>query len=124
MVLSLRKTRIYRQRVSSLLPLKTLPIVLVIYLSILTLWRKWSFGEGWRAFDEGFWSIAEGRSRQVLVGAINSCDLGQARDLYRIGIEPLGKALAFLLEVEQALSGNQKNMGKISQKIFARKWKK
>ena len=74
-----------------LLPLKTLPNMILGHLSIhFDLCGEngaWA-GEGWRAFDEGFWSIAEGRSRQVLVGAADSLvDLGQARDLYRIGIE-------------------------------------
>lgn len=90
-----------------LLPLKTLPNMILGHLSIhFELCGEngaWA-GEGWRAFDEGFWAVAEGRATQVLIGAADSLvDLGQARDLYRIGCtNPPGQgACAFLLESKE-----------------------
>lgn len=111
-----------------LLPLKTLPNMILGHLSIhFDLCGEngaWA-GEGWRAFDEGFWSIAEGRSQQVLIGAADSLvDLGQARDLYRIGIaEPPGQgALAFLLETrEEALKHQRKIWATVYRRDFSEK---
>jgi 3-oxoacyl-(acyl-carrier-protein) synthase len=106
-----------------LLPLKTLPNMILGHLSIhFNLCGEngaWA-GEGWRAFDEGFWAVAEGRATQVLIGAADSLvDLGQARDLHRIGItNPPGQgACAFLLE-------SKKDAEKAGRKIWATLFRK
>lgn len=113
-----------------LLPLKTLPNMILGHLSIHFLLcgenGAWS-GEGWRAFDEGYWSVVEGRSKQVLIGAADSLvDLGQARDLYRIGIDsPPGQgAIAFLIESkEEAEKHQRKILAKIKRRDFSEKKK-
>lgn len=93
-----------------LLPLKTLPNLILGHLSIhFGLCGEnaaWA-GEGVQSFVEGFWSIQEGRSERVLVGASDSLvDLGQARDIKRLGIDgPPGEAsIAWLLEDESVAS--------------------
>jgi len=87
-----------------LLPLKTLPNMILGHLSIhFGLQGEngvWA-GEGVRAFTEGYWSIKEGRAATALVGAADSLvDLGQARDLIRMGMKnPPGEAaVMFLME--------------------------
>ncbi len=87
-----------------LLPLKTLPNLILGHLSIhFGLCGEnaaWA-GEGVQSFVEGVLAIEEGRADAVLVGAADSLvDLGQARDCKRMGIEePPGEcAVAWLLE--------------------------
>jgi len=94
-----------------LLPLKTLPNLILGHLSIhFGLCGEnaaWS-GEGVQSFIEGMWAIKEGRAERVLVGAADSLvDLGQARDLKRLGIEdaPAEAAIAWLLEDEKQATG-------------------
>ena len=90
-----------------LLPLKTLPNMILGHLAMhfeLQGENAACAGEGVSAIWEGYWSIVEGRCKQALVGAADSLvDLGQARDLQRVGIQtPPGQAsVAFLLESEQ-----------------------
>ena len=94
-----------------LLPLKTLPNLILGHLSIhFGLCGEnaaWA-GEGVQSFIEGVWSILEGRSTRVLVGAADSLvDLGQARDLKRLGVSasPAQAAVAWLLEEESVATG-------------------
>ena len=94
-----------------LLPLKTLPNLILGHLSIhFGLCGEnaaWA-GEGVQSFIEGVWAILEGRSKRVLVGAADSLvDLGQARDLKRLGVSaPPGEAaVAWLLEEESVATG-------------------
>lgn len=108
-----------------LLPLKTLPNMILGHISILfglcgenAAWA----GEGVQSVWEGFYSIVEGRSQQVLVGATDSLvDLGQARDMLRLGIafSPGQSAVAFLMEsADSALQNNRTPLVSIKQ-IFA-----
>ena len=105
-----------------LLPLKTLPNMILGHISILfglggenAAWA----GEGVQSVWEGFYSIVEGRSQQVLVGATDSLvDLGQARDMLRLGItfSPGQSAVAFLMEsADSALQNNRTPLVSIKQ---------
>ena len=98
-----------------LLPLKTLPNMILGHLAMhfqLQGENAACAGEGISAIWEGYWSVVEGRCTQVLVGAADSViDLGQARDLKRIGcVDAPGQAgVAFLMEtLEQAQQANRK----------------
>ena len=89
-----------------LLPLKTLPNLILGHLSIhFDLCGEnaaWA-GEGVQSFVEAVWTILEGRAERILVGAADSLiDLGQARDIKRLGVlAPPGEAsIAWLLEKE------------------------
>lgn len=100
-----------------LLPLKTLPNLILGHLSIHFGLQgenaAWA-GEGIQSLIEGYWAIEEGRTEKVLVGASDSLiDLGQARDLKRLGIEyaPGEAATAFLLQREVE---GQSVLGRIS----------
>ena len=94
-----------------LLPLKTLPNLILGHLSIhFDLCGEnaaWA-GEGVQSFIEGVYSILEGRSERIVVGAADSLiDLGQARDSKRLGIDsaPGEAAVAWLLEEESVATG-------------------
>jgi len=94
-----------------LLPLKTLPNLILGHLSIhFDLCGEnaaWA-GEGVQSFVEGVYSILEGRSERIVVGAADSLiDLGQARDSQRLGITdaPGEAAIAWLLEDESVATG-------------------
>ena len=89
-----------------LLPLKTLPNLILGHLSIhFGLCGEnaaWA-GEGVQSFVESVWAISEHRADRILVGAADSLiDLGQARDIKRLGISsvPGQAAVAWLLEEE------------------------
>lgn len=95
-----------------LLPLKTLPNLILGHLSIhFDLCGEnaaWA-GEGVQSFVESVWAILEGRAERILVGAADSLiDLGQARDIKRLGISaPPGEAsIAWLLELESVATGD------------------
>ena len=95
-----------------LLPLKTLPNLILGHLSIhFDLCGEnaaWA-GEGVQSFVESVWAISEGRAERILVGAADSLiDLGQARDIKRLGVlAPPGEAgIAWLLESESVATGN------------------
>lgn len=97
-----------RELYPPLLPLKTLPNLILGHLSIHFGLQgenaAWA-GEGIQSLIEGVWAIEEGRAEKVIVGASDSLiDLGQARDLQRQGIfDPPGQAAtAFLLEKSSA----------------------
>ena len=94
-----------------LLPLKTLPNLILGHLSIhFDLCGEnaaWA-GEGVQSFVESVWAISEGRADRALVGAADSLiDLGQARDIKRLGISsaPGEAAIAWLLEDESVATG-------------------
>ena len=85
-----------------LLPLKTLPNLILGHLSIhFGLCGEnaaWA-GEGVQSFVESVWAILEGRAERILVGAADSLiDLGQARDIKRLGVSsaPGEAAIAWL----------------------------
>ncbi|MEC7986358.1 MAG: beta-ketoacyl synthase N-terminal-like domain-containing protein [Myxococcota bacterium] len=87
-----------------LLPLKTLPNMVLAHIAIqLQITGEnavWAGGRGaaGQAVHSAYWSILEGRCSQVLVGASDSfLSLGAARDLYRQGIDIPGEAAVFLL---------------------------
>ena len=95
-----------------LLPLKTLPNLILGHLSIhFDLCGEnaaWA-GEGVQSFVEGVYSILEGRSERIVVGAADSLiDLGQARDSKRLGVTaaPGEAAIAWLLEDESVATGD------------------
>ena len=95
-----------------LLPLKTLPNLILGHLSIhFGLCGEnaaWA-GEGVQSFVESVWAITEGRSARILVGAADSLiDLGQARDIKRLGISsaPGEAAVAWLLEDESVATSD------------------
>ena len=100
-----------------LLPLKTLPNLILGHLSIHFGLQgenaAWA-GEGIQSLIEGYWAIEEGRAEKVIVGASDSLiDLGQARDLKRLGIlhAPGEAAVAFLLERDV---DGQSGLGRVS----------
>ena len=100
-----------------LLPLKTLPNLILGHLSIHFGLQgenaAWA-GEGIQSLIEGYWAIEEGRAEKVIVGASDSLvDLGQARDLKRLGIvdAPGEAAVAFLLEKDV---NGQSGLGRVS----------
>ena len=95
-----------------LLPLKTLPNLILGHLSIhFDLCGEnaaWA-GEGVQSFVESVWAILEGRAERILIGAADSLiDLGQTRDLKRLGVlDPPGEAgIAWLLESTSVATGN------------------
>ena len=104
-----------------LLPLKTLPNMILAHISIhLNICGEngaWA-GNGVRAFVEGYHCVREGTAPAALVGASDSLiDLGNSRDLCRLGLrESSGQAaVMFLLESkERALLMGRKVIAKIS----------
>lgn len=103
-----------------LLPLKTLPNLILGHLSIhFGLCGEnaaWA-GEGVQSFVEGVLAIEEGRADCVLVGAADSLvDLGQARDCKRMGIEhaPSECAVAWLLEKKSESGVENSAIGRVS----------
>ena len=87
-----------------LLPLKTLPNMILAHIAIqLQITGEngvWAGTESAaeQAFYSAFWSIQEGRCSQALVGASDSfLSLGAARDLYRQRSSIPGEAAVFLM---------------------------
>ena len=109
-----------RELYPPLLPLLTLPNLVLSHVSInlgIRGWNGTSAGEaaaGLGALVEGYHAVAEGRCPAALVGAADSrVDFGSARDLYRLGRAgpkraPSEGAVFLLLEpaarAEQALA--------------------
>jgi hypothetical protein len=101
-----------RELYPPLLPLLTLPNLVLSHVSInlgIRGWNGTSAGEGAAglgALVEGYHAVAEGRCPAALVGAADSrVDFGSARDLYRLGRAgprraPAEGAVFLLLEPE------------------------